>query len=110
LLPGVTLGRSVAVAFSAALLLACASGGGSPHPDLASVWRDYQALASERAIAIAGDPRRHRWVTGVSGGQATLEKAEEEALLQCRIRRGARRMQAECVIYAVGDEIVWRGR
>jgi hypothetical protein len=31
-------------------------------------------------------------------------------MAQCKIRRAARRMQAACVLYAVGDEIVWRGR
>ena len=93
----------------AALMLACASGGGSPHPDLAPVWREYLTLSSERALAIAGDPRRDRWVTGSSGGQQTLEQAEAEALAQCRAQRAARRMQARCVLYAVGDEIVWRG-
>lgn len=49
-------------------------------------------------------------MTGASGGHAKLEEAEAEALAQCRIRRAARRMQAACVLYAVEDEIVWRGR
>jgi hypothetical protein len=61
-------------------------------------------------MAIAGDPGRDRWVTGASGGHATRQEAEDEALLQCRMRRAARRIQADCVIYAVGEEIVWRGR
>jgi hypothetical protein len=71
------------------------------------VWRDYQTLPSHRALAIAGDPRRDRWVTGAAGGHATRAAAEREALAQCRVRRGARRMQAACVLYADGDEIVW---
>jgi hypothetical protein len=74
------------------------------------VWRDFLALPEERALAIAGDPRRDRWVTGASGGHDTRGQAEAEALLQCRMRRGQRRMQAACVLYAVGDEIVWWGR
>ena len=53
---------------------------------------------------------RDHWVTGASGGHATRELAEAEALAQCRTRRADRRMQAACVLYAVGDEIVWRGR
>jgi len=61
-------------------------------------------------MAIAGDPRRDRWVTGAVGGQATRSQAEAEALRQCRERRGMRRMQAACVLYAVGDEVVWRDR
>ena len=104
----VAFGRRIAVAFTAVLLLACASDGASPQPDLGPVWRDFLALPAERALAIAGDPRRGRWVTGASGGHATRDRAEVEALSRCRVRRGMRRMQAACVLYAVGDEIVWR--
>lgn len=98
------------VAAAALLLLACASDRASPHPDLAPVWRDFLALPAQRALAIAGDPRRGRWVTAASAGHATREAAEAEALAECRKRRALRRMRAECVLYAVGDEIVWRGR
>jgi len=73
------------------------------------VWRDFLALPAERALAIAGDPARDRWVTGASGGHGTRVEAEAEALRQCRMRRARRRMQAACVLYAVADEIVWRG-
>jgi hypothetical protein len=93
----------------AMLLLACASDRVSPHPDLAATWRDFVALPAERALAIAGDPRRDRWVAGLSGGHATSGQAEAEALLECQKRRGASRLQAACALYAVGDEIVWRG-
>jgi hypothetical protein len=103
------LGRQIAVAGTAVLLLACASDGASPHPDLAGAWRDFLALPAERALAIAGDPRRDRWVTGASGGHATRARAEAAALIECRRLRGIQRIQAACVLYAVGDEIVWRG-
>jgi len=106
----VALGRHIAVAVAALLLLSCASDGATPPPDLAKVWRDFLALPAERALAIAGDPRRDRWVTAASAGHATREQAEAEALSECRNRRGMRRMQAACVLYAVGDEIVWQGR
>jgi len=36
-------------------------------------------------------------------------QAETEALAECQRWRGMRRLQAACVLYAVGDEIVWRG-
>ncbi len=94
----------------ALFLLACASDGVSPPPDLAVAWRDFVAMPAQRAMAIAGDPQRDRWVFGASGGHATRGQAEAEAIRQCRVRRGMRRMQAACVLYAVGDEIVWRGR
>ena len=101
--------RGYAAALAAALLAACASGGSPPHRDLAVAWRDYRSLPEERALAIAGDPRRGRWVAGASGGHALPSEAQAEALVQCRIRRAARRMQAPCLLYAVGDEIVWSG-
>jgi hypothetical protein len=93
----------------AMLLLACASPDASPHPALESAWHNYRTLPAQRALAIAGDPRRGPWVTAASGGNATRGDAEADALTECRVRRAARRMQAECVLYAVGDEIVWRG-
>jgi len=108
--PAAVPGRQIAVAWTAALLLACASDGALPHRDLAPAWRDFLALPAERALAIAGDPGRDRWVAGFSGGHATRGQAEAAALLECRRRRGMRRLQAACVLYAVGDEIVWRGR
>jgi hypothetical protein len=58
-------------------------------------------------MAIAGDPRRDRWVVGASGGHASPSEAAADALLRCRLRREARRIQDACVLYAVGDEIVW---
>lgn len=89
------------------LALACAAGGGPPHPQLNPVWKSYRQLPDERALAIAGDPRRDRWVTGASGGHGSPAEAEAGALAQCRRRRAARRMRAPCVAYAVGDVIVW---
>lgn len=89
---------------------ACASKGASPHPNLVSIWRHFLELPVERALAIAGDPRRVRWVTAAASGYLTLDEASAEALAQCRIRREIQRMRAECVLYAVGEEIVWRGR
>lgn len=92
------------------VLSGCASDGPTPHPELTRTWREFLALPAERALAIAGDPRRGSWVTASSGGHATRDEAVAEALLRCQIRREARRMQAECVLYGVGSEIVWRGR
>jgi hypothetical protein len=106
--PTAVRGRKIAVAWMAALLLACASDGASPHPDLDPAWRDFLALPAERALAIAGDPRRDRWVAGASGGHATRGQAEAEALSECQRRRAIRRLRAACTLYAVGDEIVWR--
>src|SRR5262245_33692714 len=86
----------------------CAAGtAGAPPTELAELWRNYQALPAERALAVAGDPHRV-WVAGVAGGEPTPDEAEFAALAQCRQRRAARRLQVPCRLYAVGDEIVWK--
>lgn len=46
---------------------------------------------------------------GASGGHDSLAGSEEAAVSACRTRRAARRLRTACVIYAVGDEIVWTG-
>jgi len=72
------------------------------------VWRDYRALPDQRALAIAGDLQRDRWVSGSSGGHDTRAAAEAAALRVCRERRLRQRAQAQCQLYAVVDEIVWQ--
>jgi hypothetical protein len=97
----------------AVVLSACArspSSPPSPHRELAPIWREYRDLPAERALAIAGELRHDHWVAGASGGHASRGKAEAQALEECRRRRAQRRMQAPCLLYAVGDEVVWPGR
>jgi hypothetical protein len=101
--------RAVLVLLALVPAPGCATDGASPHPNLTRAWRDFEALPSERAMAIAGDPRRSQWVAALSGGHATPAEAEAGALAECRRRRAERRLQAACVLYGVGDEIVWRG-
>ena len=108
---GMTMKRCAILASLALLQIACASDGDFvPHPDLAPVWKEFLAMPAERAMAIAGDPRRDRWVIGATGGHAERAEAEAEAIRQCKARRGVRRMQAPCVLYAVNNEIVWGNR
>lgn len=85
---------------------ACASGTPTPHPELRSLWRDYRELPDERALAIAGDLARGRWVAGAVGGHASAAAAEQAALGECRLRRARARMQDACFVYAIGDEVV----
>jgi hypothetical protein len=98
--------RPVALVTCVAALSACASSSPA-DPELASIWRDYRALPAERALAIAGELRHDQWVAGVSGGHASSADAEAAALRECRRHRAQRRMQAPCLLYAVGDEVVW---
>jgi hypothetical protein len=86
---------------------ACAAKPNAPDPILAKVWRDYRRLPDRRALAIAGNLRQDRFVSGASGGHATIPDAEAAALRECAARRLKLRQQAMCHLYAVGDEIVW---
>jgi len=99
-----------ALVATAGLSLGCVSRGPRPHPSLVRLWQQYTELPNERAFAVAGDPGRPRWVAGLSAGHATVAEAEAGALRECGQRRRRQRMRAACVLYAVGDEIVWRGR
>jgi hypothetical protein len=99
----------LAAVAAGALFSGCASYHRAPHPDLARVWRSFLALPEERALMIAGDPRRDLWVVGASGGHASPEEAEDSARAECMQRRAQRRIQAACQLYAIGEEIVWVG-
>ena len=93
------------------LLVGCGGGLSQPgHRELAGLWSDYRELPPHRALAIAGDPSRSRWVAGVASGQASAEEAERAALGECRRQRLRQRMQEACSIYAVGDEVIWEGK
>ncbi len=98
-----------ALSACAVVFSACAAGPAAPHRELAPVWRDYRALPAQRALAVAGEFRRDRWVAGASGGHVLQGEAEAAALRECRRRRAQQRMQAACRLYAVGDEVVWPG-
>ena len=97
----------LALSCAAGLAIGCARDVPRPaHRSLASLWNDFMAMPEARALALAGDPDR-LWVAGATGGHATEEMAEENALAECRRKRLARRMQAPCRLYATGDEVVW---
>jgi hypothetical protein len=104
-----TLASACTLACVAATALACATNGNTgPHRSLGRLWNQYEGLADERALAIAGDPDRV-WVAGMAGGHPSRLEAEQSALARCRSRRVARRLQVSCRLYASGDEIVWQG-
>ena len=94
--------------WAALLVSGCANDPNAPHRHLVQVWREYVEIPDHRALAIAGDPRRSRWVTAASGGHSTQDAAKENALRECRVRRKIRRLQPQCVLYAVDGQIVWR--
>jgi len=96
-------------------IVGCAASGPTsesavPHPALKALWRDYRQLPAHRALAIAGDLSRQRWIAGATGGRASPGEAEAAALRECRKQRAKARMQDACVLYAIGNELVWTGR
>jgi hypothetical protein len=103
-----TVRRALLVACAALAHAACLFDGTTrPPQDLKRLWRQFLEMPEERALALAGDPKRGRWVAGASGGHASREEAESAALAECRKRRAQRRMQDPCRLYGVGDAIVW---
>ena len=87
-------------------LLACAASGPQPHRGIEGLWRQFVQLPPKRALALAGNPERV-WVAGAVGGLETQTEASTSALAECRRKRRERRMQAPCILYAVGNEIIW---
>ena len=80
-----------------------------PHAGMDEMWRKYSKLPPKRALAVAGDPNS-LWVGAAAGGAHSQADAADRALEECRRRRGKRRMQAPCLVYAAGDTILWPAR
>lgn len=97
--------RAGLVLVAGALALACA-GGHAPHRGMEELWRDFTRLAPRRALAVAGDPNSV-WVGAAAGGFEVQEDASQAALEECRRKRRERRMQSPCLLYAVGNDVVW---
>ena len=51
--------------------------------------------------------RLGKWTGAVVGGYRSPADAERAALKECEKRRSARRISAECKLYATGHKIVW---
>jgi hypothetical protein len=97
--------RSLTFVLSVGASLPSCASDGVEHPlERAELWHRYRELADVRVLAIAGDPEGV-WVAGVAAGLASAAEAEREALAVCERRRAQRRMQAPCVVYAVGSEV-----
>jgi hypothetical protein len=65
----------------------------------------YRALEPHKAIAVAGDVGG-RYAMGYAHGLPSREAAIAEALAHCEQRRKDRRIEAECRLHAIGDEVV----
>ena len=65
----------------------------------------YRGFDPHKAIAVAGDVGG-RYAMGYAQGLPSREAAIAEALAYCEQRRKDRRIEAECRLHAVGDEVV----
>jgi hypothetical protein len=66
------------------------------------------AMPSQRALAVAGEISRNRYVATASGGHESSADAQLDALAQCA-ESGSERGCRSCRLYAIGDEVVCRG-
>lgn len=67
----------------------------------------YLSLPHQRAMAIAGDPNGH-WAFGYGYASASKGLAQDAALEQCNTRKRSLGPDATCVIYAIGNDVVWK--
>ena len=70
-----------------------------------SEFKHYRKMVPRKAMAVAGDVGS-RYVIGYSHAYPTSDMAIEDALEFCEQRRVDRRIESECRIYAVDDEVV----
>ncbi len=103
---------SAVLAASLVVASGCFRSGGSPMgvplrstTQFESEWRSYQRLTGLKALAVAGD-LNGIYVSGFAWAYPIQELANEEALEGCEERRGDRRVQDACRLYAIGDEPV----
>jgi len=96
--------RGVGVSIAAIALLSSCQGPRAESSSFTPIWRDYTRLASHRALATAGRLEGNRWVVGIAAGMPSAAAASEKALDECRKQRRQRRMQSQCVVYAVENE------
>ena len=67
-------------------------------------WGRYLKMAPSKALAVAGDVTVTH-VVGYAHDAASDEQAAREALVACEQRRGDRRIEGACRLYAVNEEI-----
>ncbi len=68
-------------------------------------FKGYLEMASRKAMAVGGNVGGS-YVIGYSHAYPTTDMAIEDALEFCEQRRVDRRIESECRIYAVDDEVV----
>jgi hypothetical protein len=75
-------------------------------PEFISFLQTYPTKVEKKAIALAQDShRRAAW--GYSYNYATQTQANDRALLECRSYLAKYRVETDCKLYAIGDQVVW---
>jgi hypothetical protein len=88
------------------MMLSCASS--TPRKSrFEREFERYLSLPNQKAMAIAGDPNL-RWVCGYGYASASKGLAQDAALEQCNTRKRSLGPDASCVIYAIGNDVVWK--
>ena len=98
----------MAFASLAALMLvasSCSTTSAESKGEFSSAWHQYTALQRHRAIAVAGELSRNRWVVGMAGSARSEDAAIEAALGECQKQRALMRMKDACRTYAVGEKL-----
>ncbi len=68
-------------------------------------WGRYLKMAPSKALAVAGDVTVTH-VVGYAFGAASDQQAVREAMAACEQRRGDRRIEGNCRLYAVNEEVM----
>ncbi|MEI6707845.1 MAG: hypothetical protein WCK96_12000 [Methylococcales bacterium] len=75
-------------------------------PAFTAFFQEYSSKTDKKALALAHDSnRREAW--GYGFGYSSQAQANDRALLECRNRLAEYRVNADCKLYAIGNDVVW---
>lgn len=79
-----------------------------PRPSrLEREFQRYLSLPNQKVFVIAGDPDGE-WVGSYGYAARSQLEAQDLAMEQCNVRKKTLSSPSECVVYAIGREIVWK--
>ncbi len=90
-----------------AVALACAPAGPPGESRFQREFQRYLSLPNQKVFVIAGDPEG-AWVHGYAYKERSQIEAQDSAMEQCNVRRKELSVPSECVVYAIGRDVVWR--
>ncbi|MCX7066127.1 MAG: hypothetical protein NTW85_00260 [Methylococcales bacterium] len=75
-------------------------------PAFTRFFEEYSAKTDKKALALAHDHnKKEAW--GYGFGYSSQAQANDRALLECRNRLAEYRVNADCKLYAIGNDVVW---